>query len=721
MKKEDLDALAGLYEGVYSPNSGEYLQEELELLIERGAPTDPKARAAYDAQVAKNRAALGNTLLYGNAAGRKPSTLSTPTNVRGGGTRKPAAPAPAAKPPAAKPGALTPAVKPAATSPAAKPAASAPGSAKVVPSSAKPAASAKPAGSAMDQWAAANPKLAAAKAERDRTRGTSATTNPLMKDFKDKLPAPKAPSPSTSSTAFAKTSPSLGSSSSPVKSAGTAAAAKPTTNQTSTAFSSPSLVKPAAPAPAAKPAATMQKRPAGPGTGAMTRGGASGDVGPNARTIRSSYEWGSKATLKDVASLYSSIYEGKKKDQDQDGDNDFADVRIARMIASGMSKAQAIAAVKNKEYNEEFESWVDSLVEEGYDLSDYTMDEMFDIYLDEAEGSYGSTPKAYSAASKTKMTAKRKPFLKKMLSRTNPANRTSPYGSPRRGMSDEDRERARAGSKHGVGTRQDHDYPSEGPGGVTKSAKKLRKQKAMGEFGEAYEIDEAAKRTPKKTRGAKDPVAYMKGRSDAGKRISGDEDTGPRYYTLGRARGAEADAPTQPGQKPVRTPKLAGWEKDDIQYRKANLKAGKTHKVGGEKGLPEEYEIYEIVASYLLENNFAATVNDANVIIENMSEVWLDQILSEAPGEWFGGLRDKARASRAAQMQSSQPTPKPGPTVSSPFAKPASRNDSGSLTTYGAGGGAAAERRGQTRSQVMQQGAKNLENKNRNPGPNFGR
>ena len=43
----------------------------------------------------------------------------------------------------------------------------------------------------MATWAAGNKKLAAAKAERDRTRGTSATTNPLMKDFKSKLPAPK--------------------------------------------------------------------------------------------------------------------------------------------------------------------------------------------------------------------------------------------------------------------------------------------------------------------------------------------------------------------------------------------------------------------------------------------------------------------------------------------------------------------------------------------------
>jgi hypothetical protein len=41
-------------------------------------------------------------------------------------------------------------------------------------------------------------------------------------------------------------------------------------------------------------------------------------------------------------------------------------------------------------------------------------------------------------------------------------------------------------------------------------------------------------------------------------------------------------------------------------------------------------EVYEIVASYLLENNFATTINDANAIIENMSEVWLNQILENA-------------------------------------------------------------------------------------------
>jgi hypothetical protein len=59
--------------------------------------------------------------------------------------------------------------------------------------------------------------------------------------------------------------------------------------------------------------------------------------------------------LQELQKAYLSVYEAKKVDQDEDGDNDFADVRIARMIASGVSKEEAIRRVKDKEYNEEFE------------------------------------------------------------------------------------------------------------------------------------------------------------------------------------------------------------------------------------------------------------------------------------------------------------------------------------------------------------------------------
>jgi len=108
----------------------------------------------------------------------------------------------------------------------------------------------KPATTPMQQFAAANPKLAAASAERDRTRGTSATTNPLMKktfgaDYVSKMPAPKTPSPTTSSTAFSSSTPALGTSTPAMQSAGTAAASKPTTTGVSGFKMSTDLSKPA--------------------------------------------------------------------------------------------------------------------------------------------------------------------------------------------------------------------------------------------------------------------------------------------------------------------------------------------------------------------------------------------------------------------------------------------------------------------------------------------
>jgi hypothetical protein len=57
-----------------------------------------------------------------------------------------------------------------------------------------------------------------------------------------------------------------------------------------------------------------------------------------------------RVTKKDLAEL---VMAEIKKDQDGDGDNDFADVMISRMVSSGKSKKDAIKATKNKKYNTE--------------------------------------------------------------------------------------------------------------------------------------------------------------------------------------------------------------------------------------------------------------------------------------------------------------------------------------------------------------------------------
>ena len=96
----------------------------------------------------------------------------------------------------------------------------------------------------MAAWAKANPKLAAAKAARDASRGTSASSNPMMKDMPGKRPAP-APTGVAGKVAAAggsvKPATAVGSAAKP------AAAAKPT----------------AVPAAAAKPTAAAGAAPTG--------------------------------------------------------------------------------------------------------------------------------------------------------------------------------------------------------------------------------------------------------------------------------------------------------------------------------------------------------------------------------------------------------------------------------------------------------------------------
>jgi phosphotransacetylase len=56
-----------------------------------------------------------------------------------------------------------------------------------------------------------------------------------------------------------------------------------------------------------------------------------------------------KSLLKEIESKFKDLEE---QDQDRDGDKDFADVMIARMMKSGMSREDAIKKVRDKQYNE---------------------------------------------------------------------------------------------------------------------------------------------------------------------------------------------------------------------------------------------------------------------------------------------------------------------------------------------------------------------------------
>jgi hypothetical protein len=221
----------------------------------------------------------------------------------------------------------------------------------------------------------------------------------------------------------------------------------------------------------------------------------------------------------------------------------------------------------------------------------------------------GQTPKAdaaYTALAFGKgVNSKTKAGALKHLIRSASHRYNSDKPSPHRSnMTQSDRDYHRGQSENGGKDREGIDFDefdtgASGPGGKPKG-KKLERQIKRGISAESYDLydiilshllDEGYADTQEaaeaimvnmseewrddiselyKGKHGQSETEYQAGRSDAGKRVSGDENTGPRHYALGRS--ARPDAPTKPGEKPKNTPKLANWEKDDIQYRKANLK-----------------------------------------------------------------------------------------------------------------------------------------------------
>ena len=60
-----------------------------------------------------------------------------------------------------------------------------------------------------------------------------------------------------------------------------------------------------------------------------------------------------ESSYEDIGSTLSKYYAINEEDldKDDDGDTDFADIMISRMVASGMDKEEAEEKVKDKEYN----------------------------------------------------------------------------------------------------------------------------------------------------------------------------------------------------------------------------------------------------------------------------------------------------------------------------------------------------------------------------------
>jgi len=145
------------------------------------------------------------------------------------------------------------------------------------------------------------------------------------------------------------------------------------------------------------------------------------------------------------------------------------------------------------------------------------------------------------------------------------------------------------------------------------------------EMAEIY-IDEAARRTPKRVRGAKDTKSYQDGRSQGGMMASGDSQVSGAGYMR---RGGGIQTQTDPNERQPQQGRMDRYTRDEMEYRKTNLRAGKVHKVGGPKGLPEEVDTFDAILEHLVAEGYADTNEAALAIMANMSEEWIGEILDE--------------------------------------------------------------------------------------------
>jgi hypothetical protein len=75
---------------------------------------------------------------------------------------------------------------------------------------------------------------------------------------------------------------------------------------------------------------------------------------------------------------------------------------------------------------------------------------------------------------------------------------------------------------------------------------------------------------------------------------------------------------------------LSPKEKSDRMAQHRRSVSRPLPKVGGKKGLPEQYDLYDIILSHLLDEGYAETPEAAEKIMVNMSEEWKEEILDEA-------------------------------------------------------------------------------------------
>ena len=133
----------------------------------------------------------------------------------------------------------------------------------------------------------------------------------------------------------------------------------------------------------------------------------------------------------------------------------------------------------------------------------------------------------------------------------------------------------------------------------------------------------------------------------------------------------------------------------------------------------QSFDLFDIIKGHLLDEGFADTEEAALAIMTNMSEDWKQSIVEGGfnssgrydvgGGRTVGPVAGAVRSLFSGNLPKGQtyvpPSPQRG--TNRPPAVPSSKDDSGKLTDFGAGGGKAKLKTGMSVGQVQRQGRMN--------------
>lgn len=271
-----------------------------------------------------------------------------------------------------------------------------------------------------------------------------------------------------------------------------------------------------------------------------------------------------------------------------------------------------------EQVQEDFENWVNSLVEEGHDLSEYTWEDMYEYYLNEAPIRYSTGPTA----------------------------------------ADLQRQRAQASTRPAPA--QNLRGLTVGPGGFNINGRPV--QPGMSPiFQRPGQPAPTTARPP--VAPARPPVAPARPATQAPARPAA-APARPAVTSTTKptttATTAPVTAPTAPTRPSLRSD-IADLQKMRLASQERQRKGGATV-VGSQMS---SFDMFDIVQGYLIDEGYAETEEAAAVIMANMSDEWKESILesgyfptkeSQMKDEAKHNLRGQAVKPRTAQTQSPKPS-----------------------------------------------------------------